>query len=61
MGGPGSGRSSSYPTTLGDRHKVDLRYLRRHGMLAPGSIRSLHWSRGGREVASIRIYAALRE
>jgi hypothetical protein len=59
MGGPGSGRSSSYPTTLGDHHKVDLRYLRRRGMLAPGTIGLLRWSRGGRETASIRVYAGV--
>ena len=57
MGGRGSGRGSSFSMTLGDHHKVDLRYLRRHGMLALGTIGSLRWSRGNRETGSIQIYA----
>jgi hypothetical protein len=54
MGGLGSGRRPSFPTTLGDLHAVDIRYLRRHGLLEPGHWGSLRWSRAGRETGSIR-------
>jgi hypothetical protein len=53
MGGLGSGRSSSYPTTLDDLQKIDLPYLRRKHLLTPGYSGSLRWSRGGREIVSI--------
>src|SRR5687767_12247745 len=54
MGGLGSGRRPSFPTALGDFHAVDIRYLRRHGLLEPGHWGSLRWSRCGREAGSIR-------
>jgi hypothetical protein len=54
MGGLGSGRRPSFPTTLDDFHAVDIRYLRRHGLLKPGYWGSLRWSRAGRETGSIR-------
>src|SRR5215204_1190027 len=54
MGGLGSGRRPSFPTTLDDFHAVDLRYLQRHGLLEPGHWGSLRWSRAGRETGSIR-------
>ncbi len=53
MGGPGSGRRPSFPTTLDDLRAVDLRYLRRHGMLEPGRCGTLRWSRAGRETGSV--------
>ena len=53
MGGIGSGRCPSFPTTLDDLRAVDLRYLRRHGMLEPGRCGTLRWSRAGRETGSI--------
>ena len=53
MGGLGSGRPPSFPTTLDDLKAVDLRYLRRHGMLEPGRCGTLRWSRAGRETGSI--------
>jgi len=53
VGGLGSGRPPSFPTTLDDLKAVDLRYLRRHGMLEPGRGGTLRWSRAGREMGSI--------
>jgi hypothetical protein len=53
MGGLGSGRPPSFPTTLDDLKAVDLRYLRRHGLLEPGRGGTLRWSRAGRETGSI--------
>jgi hypothetical protein len=54
VGGRGSGRHPGFPTTLDAYQAVDLRYLRRHGLLQPGCWGSLRWSRAGRETASIR-------
>jgi len=53
MGGLGSGRPPSFPTTLDDLKAVDLPYLRRHRMLEPGRSGTLRWSRAGRETGSI--------
>ena len=53
MGGIGSGRRPGFPTTLDDLRAVDLRYLRRHGLVRAGYSGSLRWSRGGRETGSI--------
>jgi hypothetical protein len=53
MGGLGSGRRPGFPTTLDDLRAVDLRYLRRQGMLEPGRGGTLRWSRAGRETGSI--------
>lgn len=54
MGGIGSGRYSTCPTTLDDFQAIDLRYLRRQKLLSPGYHGSLRWLRGGQETASIR-------
>src|SRR3954468_1662186 len=54
MGGLGSGRRPSFPTTLDDLRAVDLRYLRRHGILEPGRGGTLRWSRAGRETGSVQ-------
>jgi hypothetical protein len=54
MGGLGSGRRPSFPTTLDDLRAVDLRYLRRHGILEPGRGGVLRWSRAGRETGSVQ-------
>jgi hypothetical protein len=54
VGGLGSGRYSTCPTTLDDFQSIDLRYLRRQKLLKPGYSGSLRWSRGGQETASIR-------
>lgn len=53
MGGRGSGRPSSWPTTLGDLYKLELRFLHRQGCLKPGYSGSLRWSRNGRQTGSI--------
>src|SRR3954449_12823560 len=58
MGGLGSGRCPSFPTTLDDLRAVDVRYLRRHGMLEPGRCGTLRWSRAGRETGSIGLGCA---
>src|SRR4051794_25059820 len=58
MGGLGSGRRPSFPTTLDDLRAVDLRYLRRHGLLEPGRGGTLRWSRAGRETGSIGLRCA---
>src|SRR3954451_14550664 len=58
MGGLGSGRGPSFPTTLDDLRGVGLRYLRRHGMLEPGRGGTLRWSRAGRETGSIGLRCA---
>ena len=61
MGGVGSGRRSSFPTTLDDFHAVDLRYLRRQKLLRPGYHGSLRWLRGGRETGSIRFFVGFND
>jgi hypothetical protein len=54
VGGTGSGRRPSFPTTLDDLKAVDLRYLRQHGLLEAGRCGVLRWSRAGRETGSVR-------
>lgn len=55
MGGAGS--SSWYrfdkKTTTGETHGLDVRCLRREGLLKAGRSFSLRWSRGDRETGSI--------
>ncbi len=46
MGGWGSGPQSSKPDTS-QAKRVDIRYMRKHGLLLPGSMGSLRWTRGG--------------
>src|SRR3954451_17993242 len=58
MGGLRSGRPPSFPTTLDDLRAVDLRYLRRHGLLEPGRGGTLRWSRAGRETGSVGLRGA---
>src|SRR3954452_14648094 len=53
MGGIGSGRQPSFPTTLDDFRTIEVAYLRRHGLLKPWTWTSLRWSRAGRETGSI--------
>jgi hypothetical protein len=55
LGGEGSGnwyRFDKKPTT-DECHSVDVRYLHREGLLAPGHWFTLCWSRAGREPGSI--------
>jgi len=56
MGGFGSGRRyrSGKDTTSGLR-SLDIRQLKRAGLLTPGRTSGWHWTRNGKEVASIRI------
>src|SRR4051812_19298793 len=53
MGGMGSGRRPSFPTTLDDFHTIETAYLRRHDLLRPWTWTSLRSSRAGRETGSI--------
>jgi hypothetical protein len=56
MGGLGSGNRYRFSkkTTTEECQTVDIRYLRRNGLLSPGWGFSLSWSRAGRETGSIR-------
>src|SRR5256885_3604168 len=54
MGGFGSGRHSySSKSVTSDYLRLDVRYLQRHGYLAPDRFFSLWWSRNGERYASI--------
>ena len=55
MGGVGSGNWYRFDkkTTTDECHSVDVRYLRREGLLKPGRWFSLHRSRADRETGSI--------
>jgi hypothetical protein len=57
MGGSGSGRRWHYSaknTTEGYR-SIDVRWLKREGMLSPGANRRITWSRGGEITGSINV------
>lgn len=56
MGGWGSGRRSSKRTT-DDMLRLDVRWLQRDGLLMPGLIKTLTWSRDGQKTGSIQISA----
>lgn len=61
MGGSGSGRRwhvGSKDTTEGYR-SIDVRWLKREGMLTPGANWRITWSRHGEVVASINVRAGL--
>ncbi len=49
MGGPGSGGWDRWDkrTTTEEIKRIDIRYLKKHGLLSPGR-RSLSWSSGGK-------------
>jgi len=55
MGGWGSGRGNSYSKkkTTESQHRIDIRWLKNHGCLKPGSIGSLSWSHRGEQTGSI--------
>jgi len=55
MGGRGSGRyyRSSNATTMEETKRVDIRYMRKRGMLRPGSSGQLTWSRCGEPSGSV--------
>lgn len=55
MGGLGSGNRYNHSggATCEAMRRVDLRYLRKQGMLVPGASGSLSWSMGGEPIGSI--------
>ncbi len=59
MGGFGSGnrRQTAGKGVCEDFNHIDLRYLRKRGMLQPGYAGSLSWTRGGEPCGDIRIKA----
>jgi hypothetical protein len=56
MGGYGSGHwfGSESKTTTESQHRIDIRWLKKQGLLRPGSVGSLSWSSRGSETGSIR-------
>ena len=56
MGGYGSGRWCSWggKATTESQHRIDIRWLKKHGYLRPGTVGYLSWSRGEEETGSIR-------
>ena len=61
MGGSGSGRRWHYGSkdTTESYRSIDVRWLKREGMLSPGADRRITWSRNGEAVASVNIRAEL--
>ena len=56
MGGSGSGRPPSFVTAkCENHHAIDLAWLRRKGLLAPGSSSTIRWSRGGHQTGAVTI------
>ncbi len=56
MGGSGSGRHWQFgANTTDDYRSIDIRWLKREGLLKPGVIRSINWSRGGEVTGSINV------
>lgn len=56
MGGPGSGNRLRFGRrdTCEASYRVDIRYMRKAGLLRKGSIGTLSWSRGGEQTGWIR-------
>ena len=61
MGGSGSGRRWHFGAkdTIDSYRSIDVRWLKREGMLSPGASRRITWSRHGEIVASINVRAEL--
>lgn len=58
MGGRGSGRTASFGLMVDkchEFHSIDLAWLRRKGLLQPGTSSTLRWSRRGTQTGSIGI------
>jgi hypothetical protein len=57
MGGSGSGRRWHYSAknTTEGYQSIDVRWLKREGMLSPGANRRISWSRHGEVIASINV------
>jgi len=55
MGGPGSGDWYRWDkkTTCEEVHRVDIRYMKRQGLLVPGHGGTLSWSCGSQQTGSI--------
>ena len=59
MGGSGSGRRWHYSAknTTEGYQSIDVRWLKREGMLSPGANRRMTWSRHGAVIASVNVRA----
>lgn len=58
MGGFGSGRSSYALTgTVEQARRIDIRYMRKRGLLRPGVNGTLNWNRGGTPTGEISFTA----
>ena len=56
MGGSGSGRRWQFGAdTTDDYRSIDIRWLKREGLLESGVSRSITWSRGGEVTGSINV------
>jgi hypothetical protein len=56
MGGIGSGRHWQFGAdTTDDYRSIDIRWLKREGLLESGVSRRITWSRGGEVTGSINI------
>ncbi|NQY60776.1 hypothetical protein [Cognatishimia sp.] len=56
MGGSGSGRHWQFGAdTTDDYRSIDIRWLKREGLLESGVSRSITWSRGGEVTGSINV------
>ncbi len=55
MGGSGSGSWTRWNSkiTAESRFKVDIRWMKKNGLLIPGTVGSMSWERRGRETGSI--------
>jgi len=58
MGGIGSGNWCrwSKQTTLEETKRIDIRYMRKQGLLKPSTMGSLRWTRGGEPNGDIRYF-----
>ena len=60
MGGYGSGRRwGSSKNTTSACYRLDVRWLAREGLLAPGRFSTVRWTRNGEETGSIGVQADL--
>ena len=55
MGGMGSGRPSSLPKTTGNSKHIDIRFLRKQGLLVPDGRGTLSWTRNGQSAGNFNI------
>lgn len=55
MGGYGSGRwsRSNSKSTVFETKRIDIRYMKRKGLLKPNTKGSFNWDRGGKSIGSI--------